>query len=204
MTRARRRRRRIWIAVLCCVPALAVAGVWLLAAYTSLLRPGRALPESTAVGLADHQFQWLADSNAVEFDDLPTEHAPPGGASARDAWGRRFAESRKTAGAVDVRRGVEWQGNFATYFTFVGVPLWLPLLCTSPLLLVAAWQLYRVRQSALRQRSGACAHCGHPRPAEGRTCPGCGRPIEFVDPVTAVFLTPEAARATGPQPREPR
>lgn len=203
MTRARRRRRRIWIATLCAVPTLAIVVAWLIGANASVFEPGRVLPERTRAGLAGHQFQWLSASNAVELDDLPPDYAPPAGTAAGDAWGRRYTESGKVGGVVDVRRGVEWHGNFATYFRLVTVPMWLPLLCTTPLLLVGAWQLYRVRQSSLRHRTGVCSHCGQERPRDATPCPACGGPSEHFDPVTAVFLTGDPPAATPLQPRNP-
>jgi hypothetical protein len=201
MTRARRRRRRIWIAALCCVPTLAILVAWLIAATTSVPAPGRALPESSAVGLAENQFQVYSASGAINFEDLLPQYRPPTPVSGTGAWGRQFTDSGKVAGVIGVRRGVEWHGRFATHFTLVGVPLWLPLLCTAPLLAVAGRQVRRLRESARRRREGACVYCGVELPAGAERCPSCGHAQPEVDPVSAALLG--SAPAVTPPHQQP-
>ena len=187
MTRSRRRRRRISIAVLCCVPTLLVLAAWVVGANTSLLAPGRALPQRIAAGISGHQYQLYSASNAIEFDDLPAALRGPAAAGPQGLPGRQFLETK--AGVIDRGEGIEWHGTFATHFSFVGVPMWLPLLLTSPLLLITARQVYLLRKSLHRGRAGVCAHCGHEMTADDRRCPGCGSPPASSDPVSSVLLS---------------
>jgi hypothetical protein len=192
MSRMRRRKRRIEIASFCCLPTVALAAVWVLGANTSLLRPARVMPECRAVGLAGHEFQVLTGAGAADFDDLPPRFRPPGNAG--DAWGRLYTESGKLAGVIDVRRGVEWQGRIATVFTQTAVPMWLPLALTLPLLLVAAWELYRVRASSRQKTEGVCPKCGVEAPPGAARCAECGRSLSSVDPVGQLFLAERAIK----------
>ena len=187
MTRARRRRKRIWIATLCSLPAVLVAVAWVVGAKTTLLAPGRALPQRTSFGLAGNQFQFYSASKAVEFRRLPQGVTPPA-TGPHGPFGRQFLGARRAARVIDLREGVEWHGTFATHFTFVGVPMWLPLLATSPLLLVAARQVYLLRASSRRGHAGVCTHCGHALTAADSRCPGCGSLPPSSDPVSSVFL----------------
>jgi hypothetical protein len=188
MTRARRRRRRIWTAVLCCIPTLLVLAAWGVGANTSLLAPGRALPERTAAGIAGHRFQLYRSSNAIEFDSLPPGVTRPPSSSAAGPTGRQFLRTDE-ARLVDRGEGVEWHGTFATHFTYLGIPMWLPLLATTPLLLVAARQIYLLRKSSHRGAAGACAHCGHELSTSDARCPECGSPRPSSDPLSSVLLS---------------
>ena len=200
MHRRIRRRRRIALAVACCVPTLLVAAVWALSATTSLLAPGRALPQRTAVGVAGNQIQVFNASNAVEPEDVPAEDRPPAGAAG--VGGRRVTDRSRAAGIIELAEGVEWHRTFATHFTMVGIPLWLLLLCTSPLLLVAAWQVHRVR-SARRPPEGVCANCGRElNPGDAR-CPECGRAVPSADPLGRVFLADGGTGLSALEPRKP-
>ena len=189
MPSSSRRKRRITLAVLCCLPTLLLAAVWLVAAATPWLRPGRALPERSAVGLADGEFQVYTSSQAIDFEDLPPADQPPA-PSGREpvAWGRHVNEATKLAGVIGLRRGVEWHGATATRFTLVAVPLWLPVLCTVPLLLVAARQVLRLRAAARLRREGVCPNCRHHLTPDDVRCPNCGRAVPSVDPVGQLFL----------------
>lgn len=198
MTRARRRRRRIWIAVLCCVPAAAVLVAWGVAATTSVLAPGRALPERSSVGLAGNELQVITASGAINFEDLLPQYRPP--APGAGAWGRQFTKSGKLAGVIGWREGYEWHGRFATHFTLIGIPMWIPLLCTAPLLAVAVRQVLRLRESARRRRDGACLYCGADLAPGTERCPACGRAQPSVDPVSTVLL---GGAPTAPAPQEP-
>jgi len=197
MSRMRRRKRRIEIASFCCLPTVALAAVWILGANTSLLRPARILPECRAVGLAGHEFLVFTASGASGVEELPPRLRPPNNAA--DAWGRLYTDSARLAGVINVRRGVEWQGRIATLFTQTAIPMWLPLLCTAPLLLVAGWELYRVRASSRRKTEGVCPKCGHESPPGTARCAECGRSLSSVDPVGQLFL---AERAVKPQVTE--
>jgi hypothetical protein len=188
MTRSRRRRRRIWTAVLCCVPTLLVLAAWLTGASTSLLAPGRALPQRVAAGFAGHQFQLFSSSNAIEFDDLPGGVKRPMGTGSRGPFGRQFMQTNRGR-LFDQGEGVEWHGTFATHFTFFGIPMWLPLLATAPLLLVAARQVYLLRKSSRRGHAGICTQCGHDLTASDVRCPECGSPRPSSDPVSSVLLS---------------
>jgi hypothetical protein len=195
MSRIRRRKRRIEIAALCCLPTAALAAAWVLGANTSLLSPARLLPETRAVGLAGHELQVFTASGAAGLEDLPVQFRPPGNSA--DAWGRRYTDSGKMAGVVSVRRGVEWQGRIATIFTQTAIPMWLPLALTLPLLGVAGWELYRVRASARRNTEGVCPKCGHESEPGAARCAECGRSLLSVDPVGQLFL---AQQPTKPPP----
>ena len=197
MSRMRRRKRRIEIASFCCLPTAALAAVWVLGANTSLLSPARVLPECRAVGLAGHEFQLFTASGASGLEELPPRFRPPGNVA--DAWGRLYTDTGKLAGVINIRRGVEWQGRIGTIFTQTAIPMWLPLLCTLPLLLVAGWELYRVLASARRRTEGVCPKCGCEAAPDAARCTECGRSLSSVDPVGQLFL---AERATKPHPAE--
>ena len=202
MSTKARRRRRIAIASLCCVPTLLLAAVWGVGAGTSLLGPGRALPERTAAGIAGPDFHIFSASDALEFDDLPPAERPSRTGTTDRPWGRRFTESKRAAGVIGVNRGVEWHGTFATHFTHVAVPMWLPLLCTLPLLAVAGWQVRRVLASARGRRKGRCVACGADvSGAQGR-CPECGRALPSVDPVGQLFLAGGSPAGIAAEPPE--
>jgi hypothetical protein len=189
MRRRSRQLRRIWVAVFCCVPAALVAVIWLVGATTSVLRPGRALPESMAVGIQDHGLQVFTASHAIEFDDLPAALRPPaGGDDAAGTFGRRFNESSRVLGAVDVRRGAEWHGRFATLITLVVVPLWMLLAATLPLLLVAGWQTWAYVASERRHRTPRCLNCGAVLPPGVDRCAECGHEVARVDEVGRAML----------------
>ena len=187
MSRARRRKKRIGIAVACCLPTVLLALVWALGAAVPLLQPGRALPERSTAGFAGSRFHVINASGALPFTDLPQQDQPPA-LDGPGAWGRRLIESRRAAGVFDVARGVEWQGSVATYFTLVAIPMWLPMLCTLPLLAVAAWELYRVRASSRGPAEGVCPKCGHAVEPDAARCAECGRLVRSVDPVGQLFL----------------
>jgi hypothetical protein len=186
MSRMRRRKRRIEIASFCCLPTAALAAVWVLGATTSWLSPARILPECRAVGLAGHEFQIFTAAGASGLDELPPQLRPPGNAA--DAWGRLYTDSGKLAGVIDVRRGVEWQGRIATFFTQTAIPMWLPLALTTPLLLLAAWELYRVHASSRPLSEGTCPKCGHQSEPGAARCAECGRSLSSVDPVGQLFI----------------
>ena len=203
MTRSRRRRRRIWTAVLCCVPTLLVLTAWMIGANSSLLAPGRALPESIAGGFSGHQFQFYWASNAVELENLPDNVRVPAAAGPQGPFGRHLLESGR-AGVLDRGEGVEFHGTFATHFTFLGFPMWLPLLATAPLLLVAARQVYLLRKSSRRGHAGVCTQCGHDLSASDVRCPECGSPRPSSDPLSSVLLSGAAAgSASGTSDRRP-
>jgi hypothetical protein len=164
--------------------------------------PGRALPERTAVGLAGHQLQFYSASGAINLEDLSPQHRPPSAAGAGGTWGRHFTQSGKAAGVFGVGEGVEYHGRFATHFKFLGIPMWLPLLLTLPLLAIAARQMYLLRGSARRRQDGVCVYCGQELPPGAERCVACGHAQPTVDPVTAVFLAgaPAATPAAGSSP----
>jgi hypothetical protein len=201
MSRMRRRKRRIEIASFCCLPTAALAAVWVLGATTSWLSPARAMPECRVVGLAGHEFQLVAASGASGLEELPPQFRPPGNAA--NAWGRLYTDSGKLAGVIDVRRGVEWQGRIATFFTQTAIPMWLPLALTSPLLLLAAWELYRVRASSRPLSEGTCPKCGHQSPAGAARCAECGRSLSSVDPVGELLLAQRTKNAQADEELEP-
>jgi hypothetical protein len=186
MSRMRRRRRRIEIASFCCLPTAALAAVWVLGATTSWLSPARILPECRAVGLTGHEFQVFTAAGASALDELPPQLRPPGNPA--DAWGRLYTDSGTLAGVIDVRRGVEWQGRIATFFTQTAIPMWLPLALTTPLLLLAGWELHRVRASSRPLTEGTCPKCGHQSEPGAARCAECGRSLSSVDPVGQLFI----------------
>jgi hypothetical protein len=189
MRRKSRQLRRIWVAVFCCLPAALVLLVWLVGSASSALRPGRAMPEGTAVGIQDHGLYVYSASHALEIDDLPPELRPPTtGDDAAGTVGRRFGESARAMGVVDVRRGAEWHGRFATRFTLVVVPMWLLLLATLPLLLVAAWQIAAYAAAERRRRTPRCLNCGAVLPPGSEQCPECGHKVALVDEVGKAML----------------
>ena len=204
MASAARRKRRVTIAVLCCLPTLLLAAVWGVGAGTSILSPGRALPERSTVGIAGRDFHVYTASSAVEFEDLaPADRPPQSPAERGGPWGRHFTESTRAGGVIGVNRGVEWHGTFATYFTHVAIPMWLPLLCTLPLLVVAGWQVVRVRASTRARREARCVNCGHALKPSDPRCPECGRAVPSVDAVGQVFLAAGGpAESAGAAPRK--
>jgi len=154
--------------------------------------------ERTAVGITGHNFHFFVASGALDFEDLDSRDRPAEAVGDRATpWGRHMIESRRPARLIGVHRGVEWHGTFATYFTDVAVPMWLLLVCTTPLLLVAAFELRRVVISTRARRAGLCAHCrtvvasGHAR------CPECGRAVPSVDVVGQLFLAGGSAADIG-------
>ena len=194
MRRKSRQLRRIWVAAFCCLPAALVLVVWLIGSASSALRPGRAMPEGTAVGIQDHGLHVYTASHALELDDLPPELRPPtSGDDAAGTVGRRFSESSRAMGVVDVRRGAEWHGRFATRFTLVVVPMWLLLLATLPLLLVAAWQITAYAAAERRRRTPRCLNCGAVLVPGAEQCPECGHKAAAVDEVGKAMFG-----ATGP------
>ena len=201
MPRASRRRRRIRRAIACSIPTLLVAAVWLVSARTTLLAPGRALPQSAALGVADHQIQLFRASNAVQFEAVPPQLPRPANPGA--TINRQVTASTRVAGVFESAEGVEWHRTFATHFTMLGIPMWLPLALTSPLLLVAAWQLYRLRADA-RRRTAVCVNCGHEVRVTDTQCPACGQALPSVDPLGQAFLGAGPAGVTALQPRKPR
>lgn len=201
MPRATRRRRRIRRAIACCIPTLIVAAVWLVSARTTLLAPGRALPQSIAVGVADHQIQIFSASNAVQFEAVPPELPRPANPGA--SVDRRVTARTRLAGVFESSEGVEWHRTFATHFTTLAIPMWLPLALTSPLLLVAAWQLYRLRAES-RRRTAVCVNCGQELRVTDTQCPACGQALPAVDPLGQAFLGAGPAGVTALQPRKPR
>ena len=201
MPRASRRRRRIRRAIACSIPTLVVAAVWLVSARTSVLAPGRALPQSVAVGVADHQIQVFIASNAVQFEAVPPELPRPANPGA--SVDRRITARGRVAGVLESAEGVEWHRTFATHFTMFGIPMWLPLALTSPLLLVSAWQLYRLRADA-RRRTGVCVNCGQEVRVSDAQCPACGQALPSVDPLGQVFMGAGPAGVSALQPRKPR
>lgn len=203
MRRKSRQLRRIWVAVFCCLPAALVLVVWLVGATSSALRPGRAMPEGTAVGIQDHGLHVYKASHALEIEDLPPELRPPtAGDDAADTIGRRFGESSRAMGVVDVRRGAEWHGRFATRFTLVVVPMWLLLLATLPLLLVAAWQVAAYVAAERRRRTPRCLNCGAVLPPGAEQCAVCGQKVAPVDEVGKAMLG-AAGPAGDPSPGKP-
>ena len=189
MRRKSRQLRRIWVAVFCCLPAALVLVVWLVGATSSALRPGRALPEGTAVGIEEHGLHVYTASHALELDDLPPELRPPTtGEDAAGPVGQRYGEASKAAGVVDVRRGAEWHGRFATRFTLVVVPMWLLLLATFPFLLVAAWQIAAYVATERRHRTPRCLNCGAVLAPGSEQCAGCGQKVAPVDEVGKAML----------------
>ena len=189
MRRKSRQLRRIWVAVFCCLPAALVLVVWLVGATSSVLRPGRAMPEGTAVGIQDHGLHVYTASHAMEVEDLPAELRPATtGDEAAGAVGRRYGESSRVMGVVDVRRGAEWHGRFATRFTLVVVPMWVLLLATLPLLLVAVWQAAAYVAAERRRRTPRCLNCGAVLPPGAETCAECGQKVAPVDEVGRAML----------------
>ena len=180
--------------MLCCVPTLVVLAAWGLGSGTSLLAPGRALPERTAAGIAGNRLQLYRASNAVEFDSLPPGVTRPAAGSGPGPFGRHFLQTTGT-GMFDRGEGVEWHGTFATHFTYLGIPMWLPLLATAPLLLLAARQVYLLGRASHRGAAGACTHCGHELSTSDARCPECGSPRPSTDPLSSVLLsaTPTAS-----------
>jgi hypothetical protein len=192
MSRMRRRRRRIEIASFCCLPTAALAAVWILGATTSWLSPARVLPECRSVGLTGHELQLFTASGASGLDELAPQFRPPGNVA--NAWGRLYTDSGKMAGVINVRRGVEWQGRIATFFTQTAIPMWLPLALTTPLLLLAAWELYRAKLSSRPLTEGMCPKCGHQSEPGAARCGECGRSLSSVDPVGELFIAERAKR----------
>src|SRR5688500_6470816 len=123
MRRRARQQKRVWLAVVLGLPTLLVGATWALAAATTRLRPGSAMPERFAVGIAENALSVTTASHALEYDDLPAAHRPPaGGEEGVGARGRRYTGSNRVARVFDVREGVEWHGRFATRFTLFVVP----------------------------------------------------------------------------------
>lgn len=177
------------VVLLLAVAAVGCAGLWV-----------RSYNRSDLVRYCEEDGTWCAYVSTCT-DQLVVELT-----SARDerplidfrGWGREMSEKRDAPDdwrqrfanypGVRASRGfasLEWfaadgraDGDFAfPRIWAVGVPLWLVMLITGAVPLLATRKAMLQRRARLRRQHGLCGRCGYDLRASSERCPECGTPV---------------------------